>query len=406
MNLDPDLLEILVCPACHAALAVDDAATSSSAPACGLAYPVRDDIPVLLVDEARRPAWAATAMASSSTTPGSTTSTRSPAPTRAARRWRRPGRGSGARPAAAAEAVAEAVAARPTASGRARSSPAGPDSRLLRAVLEPWCPVPFVAWPGPCLPGWAGPLDLVIVLAPDGGDTGAASAVAEAVRAGCRWSWPARRDSLVGRARRGPPHARAAGRRAGDQLATAVVMLECLYRLGLGPDTDAEAVAPALDDVAIACSPYRDLAVEPGQDARHRAGRRDAAGLGRFGAGRPRGPAGGRVDAPGERSRRARRRRRAPAAGARGHPAAGRVRRPVRRRRRRPTAPGAGHARRRHRRAPVREQRGRLVDAAQEHDVRVETVGRARRPTTSPATRPCSATGTYAAAYLEVGPVR
>ena len=30
---------------------------------------------------------------------------------------------------------------------------AGPDSRLLRAVLEPWCPVPFVAWPSPALPG-------------------------------------------------------------------------------------------------------------------------------------------------------------------------------------------------------------------------------------------------------------
>src|SRR5690606_25671544 len=30
---------------------------------------------------------------------------------------------------------------------------AGPDSRLLRAVLEPWCPVPFVAWPGRGLPG-------------------------------------------------------------------------------------------------------------------------------------------------------------------------------------------------------------------------------------------------------------
>ena len=26
---------------------------------------------------------------------------------------------------------------------------AGEDARLLRAVLEPWCPVPFVAWPGP-----------------------------------------------------------------------------------------------------------------------------------------------------------------------------------------------------------------------------------------------------------------
>ena len=63
---------------------------------------------------------------------------------------------------------------------------AGPDSRLLRAVLEPWCPVPFVAWPDPALPGWAGSLDLVVVLAPDGRDPGTASAVAEAVRRGCQ----------------------------------------------------------------------------------------------------------------------------------------------------------------------------------------------------------------------------
>ena len=70
---------------------------------------------------------------------------------------------------------------------------AGPDSRLLRAVLEPWCPVPFVAWPGPALPGWAGSLDLVVVLAPDGSDTGTASAVAEANRRGCQVASPARR---------------------------------------------------------------------------------------------------------------------------------------------------------------------------------------------------------------------
>ena len=38
---------------------------------------------------------------------------------------------------------------------------AGPDSRLLRAAIEPWCPVPFVAWPNHALPGWAGSLDLV-----------------------------------------------------------------------------------------------------------------------------------------------------------------------------------------------------------------------------------------------------
>jgi hypothetical protein len=49
----------------------------------------------------------------------------------------------------------------------------------------------------------------------------------------------------------------------GDQLATAVVMLDLLDRLGLGPDTDAEVVASALDDVAIGCSPFRDLAVNP-----------------------------------------------------------------------------------------------------------------------------------------------
>src|ERR1700754_1755216 len=41
---------------------------------------------------------------------------------------------------------------------------AGRDARLVRAVLEPVCPVPFLAWPGPGLPGWAGPLDLVIIL--------------------------------------------------------------------------------------------------------------------------------------------------------------------------------------------------------------------------------------------------
>jgi uncharacterized protein len=55
MNLDPTLLEIIVCPDCHGDLAVDDEAGELVCTACGLAYPVRDDIPVLLVDEARRP---------------------------------------------------------------------------------------------------------------------------------------------------------------------------------------------------------------------------------------------------------------------------------------------------------------------------------------------------------------
>jgi len=55
VNLEPWLLEILACPACHAPLRVDEAADELVCTGCGLAYPVRDDIPVLLVDEARRP---------------------------------------------------------------------------------------------------------------------------------------------------------------------------------------------------------------------------------------------------------------------------------------------------------------------------------------------------------------
>jgi uncharacterized protein len=55
MNLDPALLEILVCPDCRSPLAVDEDAGELVCTGCGLAYPVRDDIPVLLVDEARRP---------------------------------------------------------------------------------------------------------------------------------------------------------------------------------------------------------------------------------------------------------------------------------------------------------------------------------------------------------------
>jgi len=171
----------------------------------------------------------------------------------------------GARVRREAGGAAEAIAAATETSDDARPRAvvaAGPDSRLLRAVLEPTCPVPFVAWPGPSLPGWAGGLDLVVVLAPEGSDTGSASAVAEAVRRGCRVVVACPPGSLVA------DHA--TGRDAtvlpcpsGDQLATAVVMLQLLERLDLGPATDPESVAQALDDVAIACSPYRDLAVNP-----------------------------------------------------------------------------------------------------------------------------------------------
>jgi len=58
VNLSPSLLEILACPACHSSLRVDDAASELACTntECGHIYPVRDDIPVLQVDEARTPA--------------------------------------------------------------------------------------------------------------------------------------------------------------------------------------------------------------------------------------------------------------------------------------------------------------------------------------------------------------
>ncbi|CAM5684983.1 hypothetical protein SVIOM342S_00881 [Streptomyces violaceorubidus] len=55
MPLEAGLLEILACPACHAPLKEQDTELICTGQDCGLAYPVRDGIPVLLVDEARRP---------------------------------------------------------------------------------------------------------------------------------------------------------------------------------------------------------------------------------------------------------------------------------------------------------------------------------------------------------------
>ena len=57
VDLAPELLEILACPNCHGALAVDHDRDElvCLGPDCGLAYPVRQGIPVLLIDEARRP---------------------------------------------------------------------------------------------------------------------------------------------------------------------------------------------------------------------------------------------------------------------------------------------------------------------------------------------------------------
>ncbi len=56
-EIDPALLAIIVCPDCRGELVLTarDGDDELVCQACGLAYPVRDNIPVLLVDEARKP---------------------------------------------------------------------------------------------------------------------------------------------------------------------------------------------------------------------------------------------------------------------------------------------------------------------------------------------------------------
>ena len=53
-SLDPWLLERLVCPATRTRLRLDEAAGELVSDEAGLAYPIRDGVPVLLVEAARR----------------------------------------------------------------------------------------------------------------------------------------------------------------------------------------------------------------------------------------------------------------------------------------------------------------------------------------------------------------
>ncbi len=52
MALSPDLLEILICPACKAKVELNSDSTGLKCVGCRRVYPVRDDIPVMLIDEA------------------------------------------------------------------------------------------------------------------------------------------------------------------------------------------------------------------------------------------------------------------------------------------------------------------------------------------------------------------
>jgi uncharacterized protein YbaR (Trm112 family) len=55
-GIDDALLAVLACPKCREPLRSLPGELECTSSACGLVYPVRDGIPVLLIDEARPPA--------------------------------------------------------------------------------------------------------------------------------------------------------------------------------------------------------------------------------------------------------------------------------------------------------------------------------------------------------------
>jgi uncharacterized protein YbaR (Trm112 family) len=53
MAISPELLEILACPKCKGALLLTEGEDGLACQACRLLYEIRDDIPIMLIEEAR-----------------------------------------------------------------------------------------------------------------------------------------------------------------------------------------------------------------------------------------------------------------------------------------------------------------------------------------------------------------
>src|SRR5690625_734327 len=129
----------------------------------------------------------------------------------------------------------------------------GPEARTLRTVLEPTSPVPVLASTYGALPGWTGPLDLVVLLCGSFPADELLAVAAEARRRGCEIVVCAPPESpLVETAGHG-----ALVLPAGHEHTSAlgVVVLEALHRLALGPVVEPDHVADTLDAVAVRCGP-------------------------------------------------------------------------------------------------------------------------------------------------------
>ena len=52
MAISKDLLEVLACPKCKGGLHLSDTQDGLICDACHLVYPIKDDIPIMLIEEA------------------------------------------------------------------------------------------------------------------------------------------------------------------------------------------------------------------------------------------------------------------------------------------------------------------------------------------------------------------
>jgi uncharacterized protein YbaR (Trm112 family) len=55
MTIDKQLLDVLACPKCKGNVKVEGEKIVCQNPQCGLRYPIRNGIPVMLIDEAEKP---------------------------------------------------------------------------------------------------------------------------------------------------------------------------------------------------------------------------------------------------------------------------------------------------------------------------------------------------------------
>jgi glucose/mannose-6-phosphate isomerase len=186
------------------------------------------------------------------------------------------------------EAGAEQALAAVAADGRPRAlvllghGTGGTASALVSALIGPGAGVPVLTVAGPVLPGWIGPLDLVVVTSTSGRSPELATALAEAARRGCRVVVVAPPGSPLGKLA-GPARAVLLG--MADDAApvwarlwsVAVPALLAVEAAGVLPSQPYEAAAAAADDAAVRFRPSQEAFVNPAKEIALRCAERPVA---------------------------------------------------------------------------------------------------------------------------------